>query len=263
MDIRLVACRTAASPSKLPGLDWAINPYRGCGHGCAYCYAQDVTRFEPHRRWGEVVEVKANIADRLRAELRNGARGVYGVGTVTDPYQPIENEHGLTRACLSVLRRADAEVSILTKSDLVLRDVDIMRGWPKVEVGFSIATLDESDARLVEPGAPGPRRRIAALRSVSQNGVRTYLMLAPVIVGLSDKEESLREVVRAAAEAGAGYIIWDAYNPKPLADARLRRALAAAGRETTWALDGHRRSRIHNIVSDECSAHGIRLMTAF
>lgn len=209
------------------------------------------------------MEVKANIAERLRAELRGGARGVYGVGTVTDPYQPIEKEYELTRACLSVLKRADAEVSILTKSDLVLRDADIMRGWSRVEVGFSIATLDEYGARLVEPGAPSPCRRIAALRSMSQNGVRTYLMLAPVIVGLSDGEESLRQVVRAAAEAGASYTIWDPYNPKPLADARLRQALEAAGLKTRLALDGRMKLRIHNIVSDECSAHGIRLMTAF
>ena len=263
METRLVECKLAASPSRLPGLDWAVNPYRGCGHGCAYCYAQDVTRFELERPWGEVVEIKTNIAHRLRVELGRRVRGVYGIGTVTDPYQPVERRHELTRACLSVLRGAGAEASILTKSDLVLRDADILRGWPKTEVGFSISTLDESVASLVEPRAPAPERRLAALRALSREGVRTYLMLAPVIAGLSDSEDGLRELVRAAADAGASYVIWDGYNPKPMADARLRRALAAAARDVARTLTPDRRREIHKVIDEECVALGLELMDAF
>src|SRR4030065_2036625 len=122
MEVRLVECRSAVSPSRLPGLDWALNPYRGCGHACSYCDAQDVTRFEMARPWGDVIEVKTNFVGNLRRDLEKNSKGVYGLGTVTDPYQPLEERYELTRGSLALLKRFRARVSILTKSDLVLRD---------------------------------------------------------------------------------------------------------------------------------------------
>lgn len=263
MPVKLVQCKTAASPSGLPGLDWAVNPFRGCAHACAYCYAQDVTRFEMDRPWGEVIEVKVNIVQRLKKELGKGARGVYGVGTVTDPFQPLEKKFGLTRGCLSVLRNAGAEVSILTKSDLVLRDVDMLRGWKAAEVGVSLTSLNGDVARLLEPGAPSPEKRLQALKRLSEEGVRTYLMAAPLIRGLSDSEDGLRALVRQAGQAGVSVIMWDKFNPRPMASSRLRKRLAENG---FGRPDPHTRddvSRIRSILGSECTSARIELLDAF
>lgn len=256
-------CKAAASPSHLPGLDWAINPYRGCSHACSYCYSQDITRFETGEPWGEVVEVKTNIVQVLRRELQRARASVYGVGTVTDPYQPLESKHELTRGCLSALKRAGAEVSILTKSDLVLRDVDLFKGWSKLEVGISIASMDDTVARAVEPGAPAPERRARALAELAKVGVRTYLMMAPVIGGLSDSDESVRMVVRAAKDSGVATIMWDKFNPRPMATSRLLRSLSKAGLDAPCTLSKCSESRVRSILREECATAGIELLDAF
>src|SRR4030042_4060545 len=124
MEMKVVECTPAVSPSRLPGLDWAVNPYRGCAHGCLYCYAQDVTRYKMDTRWGTSVEVRVNLPRLLKNELARGARGVYGVGTVTDPYQPAQERYALTRACLGTFKEGNANLSLLTKSALGLRRLD-------------------------------------------------------------------------------------------------------------------------------------------
>jgi len=263
LEPRIVECKSALSPSRLPGLDWALNPYRGCTHSCAYCYAQDVTRFEPTRPWGDVLEVKSNIVRVLRKELRRKRQGVVGVGTVTDPYQPAEERFGLTRGCLALLRAEGMEVSVLTKSTLVLRDLDILEGWPKAEVGLSVATVDEALSSVLEPGAPRPSARMDALKKLNDSGVRTYLMAAPIVPGLSDDRASLAELVSRASSAGVKRIMWDGYNPKPLAHKRLRDALGSAGlleRLTEW----RRRDRaVREVLERECGAREIELVYAF
>jgi DNA repair photolyase len=263
MPVELVQCKTAASQSRLPGLDWAVNPYRGCGHACAYCYAQDVTRFEQSKPWGEVIEVKVNIVQRLKKELVNGAKGVYGVGTVTDPYQSLEKKFELTRGCLAVLRNAGVEASILTKSDLVLRDVDILKGWTDVEVGVSLASLNGDVSSLLEPGAPSPEKRLDALKSLSDEGVRTYLMAAPIVRGLSDSEDDLRALVRRAGHSGVSVVMWDKFNPKPMATSRLRRRLAEKGFGEPGSHSRDEVSRIRSILESECASAKIELLDAF
>jgi len=261
-EVRLVECKSAASKSRLPGLDWAINPYRGCDHRCLYCYAQDVTRFEMSRGWGEVVEVKVNIVGALKKELAKGHSGVYGVGTVTDPYQPLEEEYELTRGCLRLLRRAGANVSILTKSALVLRDLDILKGWGGAEVGISVGCPDDSIASRFEPGASPPSERFSTLASLSQAGVQTYLMAAPILPGISDSESSLAELIRAASSAGVKHVIWDKYNPKPMAGARMKKAMATS--RAAWPPAGSSDLRIVKAVLErECRSRGLELVDAF
>lgn len=261
--VRLVECSTAASPSRLPGLDWAVNPYRGCGHACAYCYAQDVTRFEPDSPWGSVVEVKVNMVQRLRRELSRKCVGVYGVGTVTDPYQPLEAKHELSRGCLSILKRFGAQTSILTKSDSILRDLDILAGWPGVEVGLSIGTVDEDACSVIEPGAPAPGKRFEALRTLSDSGVSVYLMAAPIIPVISDSESSLRQLVESADRAGVKRIIWDGWNPKPIARRRLEAALMGSGLVQTADSIGRTSHRAASVLRAECGRRGIHLADAF
>lgn len=262
-EVRLVGCKTALSRSRLPGLDWALNPYRGCTHSCAYCYAQDVTRFEPARPWGEVLEVKSNIIQVLRKELRNAREGVVGVGTVTDPYQPAEKRFELTRGCLSVLRSKGMEVSVLTKSPLVLRDLDILGGWAGAEVGLSVATVDPKLTSILEPGAPPPEERMAALERLTRSGVKTYLMAAPIVPGLSDDRSSLCELVSRASAAGVRRIMWDKYNPKPMAQKRLRTALALS-HFLERAVDAPRDDRsVREFLEGQCRARSIELVYAF
>jgi DNA repair photolyase len=262
LEVRYVECSVAAPPSKLPGLDRAINPYRGCAHACAYCYAQDVTRFEVGLPWGEVVEAKVNIARKLKHELSRGLKGVYGVGTVTDPYQPLEVKLELTRNCLTLLRRFDARASILTKSGLVLRDIDLMMDWPGLEVGMSIACPDDAVSRLVEPHASPPSKRFQALAKLADEGVDVYLMAAPVIPGLSDSQQLLERLVEAAHSSGVGRIMWDLWNPKAMAANRLRTALERTGREMPSS-GAAASSNASSILRRACGDRGIQLVEAF
>jgi len=263
LEIRLIQCKSAASPSKLPGLDWAINPYRGCSHKCAYCYAQDVTRFELARPWGEVVEVKTNIVQRLKKELEKGPKGVYGIGTVTDAYQLADREHELTRDCLKLLRRAQARISVLTKSDLVLRDMNILSSWEGAEVGVSIGILDDERASTVEPGAPSPRRRFDALAKLTDAGIDTFLMAAPILPGLSDKEDDIVGLVKMASDASVSRIMWDKFNPKPIANKRLQDALLSRGILPSAPHSSAQVRRIRTMLKSECDARKIDLIEAF
>lgn len=263
MEVRFVQCKTAASRSKLPGLDWAVNPYRGCAHGCSYCYAQDVTRFELGRLWGEVCEVKSNIVQVLEKELRKGAKGVYGIGTVTDPYQPLEEQHRLTRGCLEVLRRSGAGISMLTKSPLVLRDLDIFRGWAGAEVGMSIGCVDPEIARMIEPGAPAPAERFEALSVLSEAGVQVYLMAAPIVPGISDSDDLLNVLVAETRNANVLRIMWDMYNPRPSAVARMHKSLSAAGRGPLRRVEPSDVARVRDVLARACAEKGVELVSAF
>lgn len=261
--VRLVECKSAISRSRLPGLDWAINPYRGCAHACRYCYAQDVTRFEMDKEWGSVIEAKINIVSRLKRELEKGAKGIYGIGTVTDPYQPAEREYELTRGCLVLLKRANARVSLLTKSDLVLRDLDVLAGWDGAEVGISIGCPDDDVAAITEPGACPPSQRFRTLAELSRAGVSSYLMAAPILPGVCDSEESLKDLVARAGGVGVRKIIWDVFNPKPLATSRLNGALTSRGLVASPQHKGERIAALRSIMYRECSSRGIEFEDAF
>ena len=263
LTVRRVECKSALSVSRLPGLDWALNPYRGCSHSCAYCYAQDVTRFELGTPWGEIVEAKINIVSRLERELSKARDGVIGIGTVTDPYQPVESEYELTRGCLDLIARTSARASILTKSNLILRDLDLLTRMNGVEVGVSIGIFDESPASVLEPRAPPPRRRFDVLRALSDRGIDTYLMAAPIIPGIADSEESLRAMVNEAASAGVRRIMWDKFNPKPMASARLRVTLEAGKLAQPRLWTTLESERLRRVLSTECESFGILLTDAF
>jgi len=215
------------------------------------------------RPWGDVLEVKSNIADVLGKELRRRRDGVVGVGTVTDPYQPVEERLKLTRNCLALLRAEGMEVSILTKSPLVLRDLDILQDWPKAEVGLSVATMDERLSSVLEPGAPRPSDRMDALETLNDSGVRTYLMAAPILPGLSDDRALLSELISRASSAGVRRVMWDMYNPKPLAHRRLRYALGSAGLLGMLVESPSYGRTVHQFLESECKAHAIELVYAF
>lgn len=230
MDVR--DCKSALIRSGIPGVDWCINPYVGCTHACVYCYAAFMGRFgNRDAPWGTWVEAKANVADVLARELRRPRRGEVVLSSVTDPYQPAEADARLTRACLAALAGSGLSVSLLTKSDAVVRDVDLLAsfggllGDTRVRVGFSITTLSDELAGVIEPGAPPPSRRLAALETLARAGIPTWVFVAPVLPGVSDTPEALAAIADAARRRGALHVDVDPLNFYPASVSRLRAAL--------------------------------------
>jgi len=182
-----VQARTALSRSGLEGTDLALNPYNGCGHGCKYCYAPYVVHREPEEWRGEI-QVKKNIPMVLAKELKKiditKDRNIT-IGTVTDPYQPCEAEHKLTRYCIEQLHRYKIPVSIVTKSPLITRDKELFKGMD-LEVGVSVSTLDEEFRKVLETNTPSTQERLEALASMKEH--RRYLFIAPIFPGKTDLE---------------------------------------------------------------------------
>ena len=200
-----VRVQRALSSSGLGDIDYALNPYIGCYHACVYCYAREfVSMKRIARYWGEIIVVKTNIADVLRDEVGRHKRGIVGIGTITDAYQPVESEFQITRQCVETLLSAGFAVTIQTKSDLILRDLDVLTSRPSlVDVGFTITTLDSSIARLIEPRAPSPQKRVAALERIASAGIKTWVFLGPIIPGYNDDLKSISEVIEVAAATGS------------------------------------------------------------
>jgi DNA repair photolyase len=252
----------ALSPSGLEGYDWALNPYIGCSHGCAYCYAPSVLRVD-RDRFRNHVEVRRNIPSLLSKELKRKEPGVVGIGTVTDGYQPVERRFQVTRFCLERLLRHDWPVCILTKGDLVVRDLDLIERFSECEVGFTVTTLNEHQRRLLEPGAPSVPRRLAAMRLLSDAGVRTYGFLGPVYPTTSINE--VREMVRRVHGAGAGSILVDRLNLKRGVWISVTKALTpdpalmgiARRRMFPWPGDPDFYDRVFVVVQEEAEALGM------
>ncbi len=172
--------------SRVPGVDYSVNPYVGCLHGCRYCYVAGMpyvrTRCE---EWGTFADAKVNAPELVAREIRRLSPGVLVIGVATDPYQPPEAEFRVTRGILEALADANApergiEIRVLTKSALVLRDVDLLRALG-AEVGLSVTTDSEEVRRIFEPGAPPIRERVEALRELKGAGLRTYTFVGPML----------------------------------------------------------------------------------
>ncbi|NPV71960.1 MAG: radical SAM protein [Firmicutes bacterium] len=249
--VREIECKSALVKSGIEGVDFVLNPYTGCAHSCVYCYAQFMTRFRPHPEpWGRFVDVKVNFARTLDRESRRlFGRSLCPPGdepvevmlsSVTDPYQPVEREYGITRACLKVLSthsNTSAEppvVSVLTKSDLVVRDLDVLATLPSVDVGFTVTTPDDRVSATLEPGAPVSSRRLSAMEALSGKGIPTWAFFGPVIPHYSDRPEVILRLFKMFASAGARRVLVDRVNLYPSCLGGLQRAFrnnaAAASR---------------------------------
>ncbi|MDD5706134.1 MAG: radical SAM protein [Kiritimatiellae bacterium] len=185
MDITEVTTKSALVRSRIPGVEFVINPYTGCGHGCRYCYAVFMGKYSKQHQqtaWGAYVEVKTNIVEVLRSELAGKRRtGTAMLSSVCDPYQPAEARYRLTRGCIEALREHGWGVSILTRSPLVTRDSDLLRTCIGASVGFSIPTDDDTVRQVLEPHAPSIPDRIEALRQVHATGIHTWVFVAPML----------------------------------------------------------------------------------
>ena len=200
MKINKVKCKSALSNSNLPGLDYSLNPYRGCQHSCAYCYVPNVLRIK-RNEWGNFVDVRTNIPSVLSKELRTKKPGVVAISTVTDSYQPVEKKYKLTRHCLEQLLIHDLPVHIQTKSDLVTRDINLISKFSEVEVMFSIGTLNDNERKILEPFSSPIQNRLDALKKFSSEGIETSVFFGPIYptVKISD----ISTIVDTFVEFGA------------------------------------------------------------
>jgi DNA repair photolyase len=202
---------------------WTINPYRGCEFGCRYCYARYTHEFMEMRdgmEFEQKIYVKQRAADLLRRELRQVKPGeAIALGTATDPYQPAERRYEVTRGILEEFaRRGGFELGIVTKSNMVVRDLALLKEVAKanrLSVHITITTLDVDLARILEPRAPRPDLRLDAVRTLSQAGLRVGLSCSPVVPGITDSPNDLESLIRAAAEAGADYVFANPLFLKP------------------------------------------------
>lgn len=207
-------CKVALNRVRGMRFAWSLNPYMGCVHQCTFCYVRafELRADRPFDdRYGTSIRVKVNISDVLRRELARPrwTHETVAIGAATDPYQPAEGRYRLTRGCIEALRDAHNPFNLITRGPLIVRDIDVLAeasARADVRVTFSVPTVDERVWRLTEPGTAPPRQRLRALKVLVDAGINAGVGMAPILPGISDKPELLREVVKAAREAGATHL---------------------------------------------------------
>lgn len=213
MIVREILCKSVLSKSGISSVDYAVNPYVGCQHACVYCYARFMKRFTGHlEEWGEFVDVKINSPQVLARELVTSAKGIVMLSSVTDPYQPLDKKYELTRKCLQKLLMHQFPITILTKSSLVLRDLDLLTKFSNCEVGFTITMLADNDRKKIEPNSSSVEERLVALKELNEKGVKTYVFLGPILPYITDKGENLKNLIKSFAEAKVDYVLVDRLN---------------------------------------------------
>ena len=212
MTIHMIQAKSLLNPVKQPdtwfGLKYNMNLYRGCQHRCIYCDS----RSQCYRidRFDQDILVKANAPELLRSELaRKRVKGTIGTGSMNDPYMPLEKKLNLTRRALEIIATFRFPVHVITKSDLVLRDADVLQQIRQIyaAVSFTITTANDDLGKQVEPGAPLPSARFHALQKLAEKGIYAGVTLMPVLPFLQDDPQNIRAIVRRAADSGAQYII--------------------------------------------------------
>jgi DNA repair photolyase len=209
-----VRCRSALNPVKGMPFRWTLNPYRGCTHGCHYCFARRYhEQFElgAGDEFATVILVKTNLPEVLRRELVRPAwaRELVAVGTATDPYQPIEGHYKLTRRSLETLCAARTPVGLVTKGPMVVRDTDLFTAIAEVAsctVYVSVPSVNEDAWRRLEPGTASPWQRLKAVRALSDAGVHVGVLMAPLVPGITADSESVESTIRAVADHGAQFV---------------------------------------------------------
>lgn len=199
MTVKTIYTKSVLSKSNLPVCEYSVNPYVGCTHGCKYCYASFMKRFTGHAEpWGTFLDVK--LWPEIKNPQRYAGKELF-LGSVTDPYLPQEEQYGRTRALLKQLQGSGAKLSIATKSDLILRDLDLIKTFPDARVSWSVNTLDE-DFKNDMDNAASIARRLAAMEAFYRAGIRTTCFVSPIFPGITDAEAIIRRV------KGQCHLIW-------------------------------------------------------
>jgi DNA repair photolyase len=180
--VREILSKAILTKTGIEGYDYCINPYVGCQHGCLYCYATFMKRFTGHTEpWGEFVDVKINAPQVLARQVKRPKEGSVLIGTVTDPYQPLEKKYQITRGCLEALLESPLSLNMLTRSPLAVRDIDLFKKLHEIEIGLSITTDLEETKKLFEPDSPSIISRVEALRKIHEAGISTYVFIGPML----------------------------------------------------------------------------------
>jgi DNA repair photolyase len=198
--------------------DWSINPYRGCQHGCSFCYARSTHEFlgeDTDDTFQRHIFMKDHAPDILRSQLEKRLRSgklksaipYVAIGTATDPYQQIEGRAKLTRGCLEVLAEFGVPAAITTRSPLILRDMDVLLRLPSVTVNMSIGTLNRTVWRQFEPSSPSPAQRLSTVEQLSAEGIPTSVFIAPILPYITDGHDELRQLIAAISKAGASSVM--------------------------------------------------------
>jgi DNA repair photolyase len=211
--VREVAAKSILNRVTGMPFDWSINPYQGCAHQCVFCYARATHAYrdlDGVGEWGSEIVAKINAPEILRRELARPGRVIaeVAVGTATDPYQPIEGRYRITRGVLTELSRARVPMHLITRSGLVVRDLDILTAYAaraEISICISLPTLDPALARSIEPTVAPPAQRLVAVERLARAGIRVGVAIAPVLPELTDGTAALADIVRAAADAGASF----------------------------------------------------------
>ncbi len=241
MIVKEITSKTILSKSQV--YPYVVNPYTGCQHNCTYCYARFMKRFTGHKEpWGQFVDVKVNAPELLRKEITRKTPARVWVSGVCDPYQPLEGKYRLTRQCLEILVENNWPVSIQTRSPLVLRDLDILAESKGLEVGLSITTADDSIRKIFEPNAPPIQSRINALAELHQAGLRTFVMIAPIL----PHAEPLGELLAGNVD----YVLTDRMNYHHADWVYLKFGLQAYNTDEYF-------SSVEHVLSSTFAGHGI------
>ncbi len=273
-----IVAKTLLSSAKRPdswfGIKYTMNLYRGCQHQCIYCDSR--SECYQIENFAEI-QVKVNALERLSDEIRRKkTKGTIGTGSMNDPYMPIEAQHRLTRGALEIIAAAKFPVHIITKSDLVLRDLDILQEIGKVyaAVSFTITSADDALSKKMEPGAPVSSRRFSALKTLSECGMTAGVTMMPILPFIEDSDENIRALVRMAGEAGAKYIIPSFgltlrdrqrayyYNKLDQLFPGVREKYQRRYGERYWA-ESPRAQRLGEIFNEECARLGIATKMPF
>jgi DNA repair photolyase len=213
MVVREVTCKTILNRTAIS--DYSLNCYTGCEHACVYCYARFMQRFHPHPEpWGEFVDVKVNAVEVLHRQLRRARPGDVFVSSACDGWQPVEARHELTRRCCQLLLERGFQVNVLTKSALVLRDLELL-AHGRARVGVTVTTSDEGLRRLWEPRTATVEERFEVLAQAHAAGLATAVMFGPLLPFLSDDGKCIDGLFERAADLEVEVIWVDALNPRP------------------------------------------------
>lgn len=238
MKIKEIQAKNILTKSNLPGVDYVINPYTGCAFSCQYCYACFMSRFvnEKVEDWGSYVYVKTNASELLRKNLnslKNKTSSIF-IASVTDAWQYVEKKYEITREILKILSeyKYPGKISLLTKSNLIERDIDIIKTIPNIDVGFTITSSNNKITAFLEGKAPRVSQRLEAMKKFNENNISTYAFIGPVLPHFYSRKEELENVFKSIKNAGTDRIFVERLNTSGLIMTRLKPLLDKADEQT-------------------------------
>lgn len=251
--------KSAITKSRLPELDYAVNPYSGCQHRCIYCFAIDFTRMADAREnWGDVVYVKSNLIDVLSREIKGMKRGITGISSVTDAYQPAEAKYKITRQAVKILLENGFRVTVQTKSPLAARDIDIFTVHRNIfDIGVTLTTLDQKKALEIETRTPAPSQRIRLLERLHDSGLKTWIFIGPIIHGFNDSPDDLEEIFEVASSTDSR-VIYDFYSTYKNSSTFMKSEFRHSMDETALGATSQWRNNLQNVIEEFGSKHKVK-----